>query len=109
MAARLTAPTRLAAAALACAAAARAFTPALPPPLLVFYSAAHQDNAVVATLAGAASLDATYSFVHASAPLVSNASTCAGGAATAGMIWRALSRSQESPTCCSLSPDRSCR
>ena len=80
---------RFAAAALACAAAARAFTPALPPPLLVFYSAAHQDNAVVATLAGAASLDATYSFVHASAPLVSNASTCSGGAAPLGLYANA--------------------
>ena len=55
---------------------ALAFAPDLPPPLLVFWSQAHQDNAVVATVAGAASLDATYALVHASAPLVSNASSC---------------------------------
>jgi len=82
--------TRLAAL-LACgaAASARAFAPALPPPLMVFYSASHQDNAVVATLAGAASLDATYAFVHASAPLVSNATTCSGGAVPLGLYANA--------------------
>lgn len=55
------------------------FTPNFPP-LLVFYSPQHQDNAVVATVAGAASLDATYNLVHAGALLESNASSCSGGA-----------------------------
>jgi hypothetical protein len=70
---------RLVSAATAASSAARAFTPDLPP-LLIYYSATHQDNAVVATLAGAASLDATYALVHAGAPLATNASSCSGGA-----------------------------
>jgi len=59
---------------------ARGFTPDLPP-LLIYWSATHGDNAVVATLAGAASLDATYSLVHTGALLASNGSACAGGSA----------------------------
>jgi hypothetical protein len=55
------------------------FTPLLPP-LLIYYSASHADNAVVATAEGAASLDASYKLMHAGALLSSNTSTCAGGA-----------------------------
>ena len=72
---------RVVSAAAAASSAARAFTPDLPP-LLIYYSATHQDNAVVATLAGAASLDATYALVHAGAPLATNASSCSGGASS---------------------------
>ena len=68
----------LRAAFLAAAAAASAFTPSLPP-LLVYYSATHEDNAVVATLAGAASLDSSYALIHAGAPLPTNGSACGGG------------------------------
>lgn len=55
------------------------FAPAVPA-LLIYYSAAHSDNAVVATAAGAAALDATYQLMHTGAA-VDNSTSCSGGAA----------------------------
>lgn len=67
---------RLAVAAAAAAAAlgvrAQSPQPTLFPPLMVFYSAAHGDNAVVATAASAAALDSTYAFYATDLFVLSN-------------------------------------
>jgi len=49
------------------------------PPLQTFWSAQYNDNAVVATAAGAASLDKTYSFIGNAAPIPSNGTTGPAG------------------------------
>jgi hypothetical protein len=45
------------------------------PPLLVYYSATHQDNAVFATEASIASLDGTYAYIDTDLFVISNASS----------------------------------